>query len=376
MTSMILMNIFISPTVKLIILKPLKNLINLNKKMINKDFHTYHNIKIPRPIKIMQKIMVIFFVLTILILIFTPWQQTSRGSGYVIALDPNNRAQNINATVDGRIKQWFVSDGTKVKAGDKLVEIIDNDPQIIERLQAERNAKQRKYEVAKIASETSKLNFDRQSELFAKGLSSKKNVEDAKIEYKKLLSQAESASAEIAESSIKLARQESQLILAPRDGIILKVLASDSSTIVSAGDKIASFAPILQDPAIELYVNGNDIPLIYKGRKVRVQFEGWPAIQFSGWPEIAIGTFGAIVSSVDSAVSENGKFRVIAIKDPTEDWPDARFLNHGAKVYGWVLLNRVSLGYEIWRQLNGFPPDFDKNLKNSSLYIHHQENAK
>jgi RND family efflux transporter MFP subunit len=344
--------------------------------MINKDFYTYHKIKLPNPIKILQKLMIVFFLLTILILIFTPWRQTSRGFGYVIALDPNNRAQNINATVNGRIKQWFVSDGSKVKAGDKLVEIIDNDPLIIERLQAERNAKQRKYEVAKIASETSKLNFDRQNELFAKGLSSKKNVEDAKIEYKKLLSQTESASAEIAESSIKLARQESQLIVAPRDGIILKVLASDSSTIVKAGDKIASFAPILQDPAIELYVSGNDIPLIYKGRKVRVQFEGWPAIQFSGWPEMAIGTFGAIISSVDSAVSENGKFRVIATKDPDEDWPESRFLNHGAKVYGWVLLNQVSLGYEIWRQLNGFPPDFDKNLKNSSYYINHQENAR
>lgn len=344
--------------------------------MINKDFSSLDKIQIPNPIKILQKLMVIFFLLTTLILILTPWRQTSRGFGYVIALDPNNRAQNINATVNGRIKQWFVSDGSKVKAGDKLVEIIDNDPLIIERLQAERNAKQRKYEVAKIASETSKLNFDRQNELFSKGLSSKKNVEDAKIEYKKLLSQTESASAEIAESSIKLARQESQLIVAPRDGIILKVLASDSSTTVKAGDKIASFAPILQDPAIELYVNGNDIPLIYKGRKVRVQFEGWPAIQFSGWPEMAIGTFGAIVSSVDSAVSENGKFRVIAVKDPSEDWPESRFLNHGAKVYGWVLLNQVSLGYEIWRQLNSFPPDFDKNSKNSSYYINHHENTR
>ncbi|MFM6972413.1 MAG: transporter, partial [Alphaproteobacteria bacterium] len=80
-------------------------------------------------------------------------------------------------------------------------------------------------------------------------------------------------------------------------------------------------------------------------------------------PEVAVGTFGAIVSSVDSAVSENGKFRIIAIKDPVEDWPNSRFLNHGAKVYGWVLLNRVKLGYELWRQLNGFPPDFDKNSK-------------
>jgi multidrug efflux pump subunit AcrA (membrane-fusion protein) len=328
--------------------------------MDRKSFKTFNQIKIPQPIKSLKKIILISLILLILILVATPWRQTARGFGYVIALDPNNRAQNINATVNGRVNQWFVKDGSRVKEGDKIVEIVDNDPQIIERLKLEKSAKERKFEVAKIASDTSKLNFNRQTELFQKGLSSRKNVEDAKIEYKKLLSNVEHISGEIAEASIKLSRQESQLVTAPRDGVILKVLSSDNSTTVKMGDKIASFAQILQDPAIELYVSGNDIPLIYKGRKIRIQFEGWPAIQFSGWPEIAVGTFGAIVSAVDSAVSENGKFRIIAVKDPNEKWPDTRFLNHGAKVYGWVLLDSVQLGYELWRQINGFPPDFNE----------------
>jgi multidrug efflux pump subunit AcrA (membrane-fusion protein) len=344
----------------------------MNKNNNYLNYFSLHEINIPKPIKILQKIILITFLLITLILILTPWRQTAPGFGYVIAQDPNYRAQTINAPLNGKIKEWFVKDGSKVQAGDKLVEIVDNDPQIIEKLQAEKDAKYRKYDVAKIASETSKLNFDRQQELFQKGLSSKKNVEDAKIEYKKLLAQVESAYAEANESSIKLSRQKSQLITAPKDGIILKVLASDSSTTVELGQKIATFAPTLINPAIELYVNGNDIPLIQKGRKIRVQFEGWPAIQFSGWPEIAIGTFGAIVSSVDSAVSENGKFRIIAIKDPLERWPDNRFLNHGAKVYGWVLLNKVPLGYEIWRQLNGFPPDFDAGIKKNNYHLSHE----
>jgi hypothetical protein len=113
---------------------------------------------------------------------------------------------------------------------------------------------------------------------------------------------------------------------------------------------------------VEIYVSGNDIPLIAEGRKVRLQFEGWPVIQFSGWPSIAIGTFAGVVRSVDSSISENGKFRIIVKKSPGEEWPEQRFLRHGAKVYGWVLLNNVSLGYEIWRQLNSFPPSFDKAL--------------
>jgi multidrug resistance efflux pump len=335
--------------------------------MDRKSFKTFNQIKIPQPLKSLKKIILISLILLILILVATPWRQTARGFGYVIALDPNNRAQNINATVNGRVNQWFVKDGSRVKEGDKIVEIVDNDPQIIERLKLEKSAKERKFEVAKIASDTSKLNFNRQTELFQKGLSSRKNVEDAKIEYKKLLSNVEHISGEIAEASIKLSRQESQLVTAPRDGVILKVLSSDNSTTVKMGDKIATFAPILQDPAIELYVSGNDIPLIYKGRKIRIQFEGWPAIQFSGWPEIAVGTFGAIVSSVDSAVSENGKFRIIATKDPEENWPNSRFLNHGAKVYGWILLDNVKLGYELWRKINGFPPDFNEQIKSQNF---------
>ena len=328
------------------------------------DFNkTLTNIKIPRPIIVLQRIIIAFITLFTIIFAVLPWQQTARGFGYIIAFNPNNRAQSIHAPVNGRINKWFIKDGDKINEGDKIVEITDNDPLILDKLQADKNIKERKYLLAKTASETSKLNYNRQKELLEQGLSSRKNYEDAKIEYQKLLAATETANAELIDSSIKLSRQESSTILAPSKGTILKVLAGDNSTIVKSGDKIASFAPELQDPAVELYINGNDIPLVYEGRKVRLQFEGWPAIQFSGWPEIAIGTFSGIVSSVDSSVSENGKFRVIVSKDPAEKWPDSRFLKHGAKVYGWILLNKVKLGYELWRQINGFPPDFDSKTQ-------------
>ena len=141
-------------------------------------------------------------------------------------------------------------------------------------------------------------------------------------------------------------------------------MAGNNSTTVKAGDKIATFAPKLQEMAVELYVDGNDIPLVSQGRKVRLQFEGWPAMQFSGWPTLSVGTFAGIVSAVDASVSDNGKFRVIVVAENDHKWPDPHFLKHGAKVYGWILLNKVSIGYEIWRQINGFPADFDLNIAN------------
>jgi multidrug resistance efflux pump len=326
-------------------------------------FTSFKNIKTPKPLKILPKIILVFLTLIILILGLTPWQQTSKGFGHIIAIDPNNRAQNISAPISGRIKKWYVKDGFAVKKDDKLVEIVDNDPLILERIMSERDAKKRKFQVSQIASQTSKINYQRQEELFSKGLSSRRDFEEAKIEYKKLLAAEESSASELAESETKLSRQQNQIIYAPKDGVILKVLAGDNATVVHSGDKLATFAPNLSDPAVEIYVSGNDIPLIIEGKKVRLQFEGWPIVQFSGWPSLAIGTFGGVISSVDSLISENGKFRVIVKKDKNENWPDEKFLRHGAKAQAWILLNNVSLGYEFWRQLNSFPPSFDSELK-------------
>ncbi len=335
----------------------------------NKDIASFTNltkITLPNPLKIFAKIIIYALLMIVVILAITPWQQTSKGFGRIIANDPNDRAQEINSPIAGKIKKWHVRDGARVKQNDIIAEIVDNDPQILERIRAERDAKKRKLQVAQIASETVKINYDRQNDLFLKGLSSRRDFEEAKIEYKKLLSAAESAASELAESETKLSRQENQTIYAPKDGVVLQVLAGNSATIVKAGDKIATFAPDLIDPAIELYVSSNDIPLIYEGRKVRLQFEGWPAVQFSGWPSLAIGTFGGVVSAVDSSISENGKFRIIVKKAEGEEWPDQKFLRHGTKSYGWVLLNNVKLGYELWRQINSFPPEFDEqdSLKN------------
>jgi RND family efflux transporter MFP subunit len=344
----------------------------MNKEKELSSFKQLSEIRVPQPLRILAKTLVISFFALVLFLVITPWRQTSKGFGHVIASNPNNRTQNINASTSGRISKWYVSDGMRVKAGDKLAEIVDNDPLILDRLKTEKLAKEGKLGASQSAAQTAKINYERQQELYKKGLSSRREFEQAKIEYQKLLGTQQSDAAELAESQTKLSRQESQLITAPGDGTILKVLAGNNSTIVKAGDKIATFAPNLTDPAVELYVNGNDIPLIHEGRKVRLQFEGWPAVQFSGWPSISVGTFAGVVSSVDASISENGKFRVIVKKDGEENWPDNRFLRHGAKVYGWVLLNQVRLAYEIWRQINSFPPDFSEEIKGKN----DEENAK
>jgi hypothetical protein len=37
-----------------------------------------------------------------------------------------------------------------------------------------------------------------------------------------------------------------------------------------------------------------------------------------------------------------------------QPWP--RQVRMGSGVYGWTMLREVRVWYEVWRQLNGFPP--------------------
>ena len=228
----------------------------------------------PNWINILAKFLISFLVLFIIILTITPWQQTSQGTGKVIAFDPNDRVQNINSTVPGRINKWFVQDGSKVKSGEPIVEIIDNDPLFVERLKLERDSTLKKYEAAKAASETALLNFQRQEDLFNQGLSSRMKFEKAKIEYKKLLASEATAAASLAKAEVKFSRQQTQLITSPRDGTILRVLHGSGSVVVKEGDVLAVFVPSTVKPAAEIYINGNDLPLVEPGREVRLQFEG------------------------------------------------------------------------------------------------------
>jgi multidrug resistance efflux pump len=328
-------------------------------------FSVYETIIIPRPLRHITYILIFIIIFGTCFLILTPWIQTAFGNGIVTAVDPSERVQNITALVKGRIKKWYVHEGDKVKAGNPLVEIIDNDPHFIERLIEQRDAYRNSYEATYSATQTALLNYKRQKRLFSEGLTSKLDVEKSKINYKKYISEQQKAQAILQQAESKLSKQHAQIIYAPRDGMIVKTLASDLSTSVKTGDILATLVPSNIEPAVELYMHGIDIALIHKGRKVRLQFEGWPSIQFSGWPTTAIGTFGGIVTSVDPMVSSNARFRIIVRPDPNDKpWPKSHHLHYGARVKGWVLLEKVKLYYEFWRQLNAFPPEYvtDKNV--------------
>lgn len=314
---------------------------------------------LPEPAKLITRLVVIFFLFMTVFLIAIPWQQTSDGSGKVMAYLPQDRVQNIHATVTGRIKQWFVKEGSFVKKGEPIMEIMDIDPNYMARLKVEFAAVKSQYEAAQAVSKTAKFDYDRQTDLHSKGISSRKDMEQAIIAFRNAESEEAQALANFTQMQSRFSRQESQLVLAPTDGTIVRIQVGTSSVLVNQGQVVAIFVPKNRQLSAQIFIRGNDLPLVNEGRKVRLQFEGWPAIQFSGWPSVAVGTFGGVVTFVDQTANQDGLFRVIVLPDKGEKWPESRFIRQGTRVNGWILLNKVALGYELWRQFNGFPPSLE-----------------
>ncbi len=163
-------------------------------------------------------------------------------------------------------------------------------------------------------------------------------------------------------------RSDLHYIRAPQSGFINKALQSGIGETFKEGDRLVAIMPTEYDMAVETYVEPLDLPLIHPGEKVRIQFDGWPAIVFSGWPNLSYGTYGGEVVAIETFISDNGKYRILLAPDKDDQpWPKEIRVGSGANTI--ALLEDVPIWFELWRQLNGFPPNYyqpDGEMANSS----------
>jgi len=388
--------------------------------------------------RLFSRLLLLAFIAFVIGILWLPWRQFVSGAGRVIAFNPLDRRINIEAQVSGRVKHLHVTEGQRVKKGELIVEIQDNDPNLLNNLKAQREAiesrrdfahgrvesltaqitqqelakaqaidgAEQRVAAAKIAAETSQLNYNRTKDLFEKKLDSQRNLELATLSRDSTIAELKSAEAALKRTSndfdatiasthaskgtalsevataerdlsvidVQINQNLRQIVDAPRDGIVLSVEANDG-TYLRPGSLICVIIPETDSRFVEIMVDGNDMPLIHPrkdgqpGSPVRIAFEGWPAVQMIGWPQLAIGTFGGEVVFVDATDDGLGKFRVVV--GPMDDivnrgdgngpvtvgWPDKdRWLRQGARANAWIMLDQVPLWFEIWRQINGFPP--------------------
>ena len=398
----------------------------------------------------------LFFVLVFIL--FVPWTQNINTSGIVTTQFQEQRPQQINSIIPGKIIKWWVKEGDFVQKGDTIVELADTkddylDPRLIERTNDQLTAKKQKVDFydnkitnikgqliaieegfklkqaaiknkiqqleRKILIDSAELaaanvdlqvgtnqynragkmlndgiislvDYERRTQSFNKAkagfqekqqkfLNTKQDVLIARIELNtlkqdvndklfKLKGDIANSNTEKSTVIAEVAKNENELsnyrirgsqkwLLAPQTGQIIKAKKAGINEIVKEGEMIVEIVPNSFLYAVELFVKPMDLALINKGQDVRLQFDGYPAIVFSGWPNSSYGTFAGKISAIETNRNENGQFRVLIIPDQNEkNWPSNLKIGTGAQ--GFALLNDVPIWYELWRQLNGFPPDF------------------
>lgn len=406
----------------------------------------------------MMRTWLLSILAVIFILLFLPWRQNIQSSGTVTTLDPSDRPQTIQATIPGRIEQWYVREGERVRRGDTIVHLSEVKTEYfdtalvdrtLEQVEAKRFAitayeqkaaaladqiaamrreltlkrEQLTAEVAQtelklaslvaereqaaVALNIAQLQFDRTDTLFTIGVKTRTDVEDkrqklqesqAKMvaaenkvgeaerelevarlellnvvnEYNNKIAKAESdrfstfsdlyaAQGEVNKLEIQYEnyaqRRQFYFIIAPQDCYITQVLKPGLGETVKEGDPIVSIMPADFELAVSIYVKPMDLPLIHQNEEVRFIFDGWPAIVFTGWPDLSFGTYSGRVVGIDNNIGENGMYRVLVGPNPDDrPWPEA--LRPGSGARGVALLDQVPVWYELWRQLNGFPPDY------------------
>jgi multidrug resistance efflux pump len=221
---------------------------------------------------------------------------------------------------------------------------------------------------AKVISQENKLAISRQ-ELINARLELGSLQAEYQDKISKAISERSSAVSSLAEAQSELSklnnkfssieeRQDRYVVRAPQRGYVVRTMKAGIGENIKEGETIATLQPHNPERAVELYIRATDVPLVTIGREVRLEFDGWPALQFAGWPNASIGTFGGIVEVVDQVSSPTGQYRMLVRPKTGEDWPEV--IRIGSGVYGWVMLNNVPVWYELWRQLNGFPPDLNQ----------------
>ena len=399
---------------------------------------------------------VIFILL--LIMLWLPWTQNIRAKGSITTLLQEQRPQEINSIIAGKVIKWHIKEGDYVKEGDTLLQLGEVkieylDPELLNRTQEQLKAKQKSManynnkaytsevqmealkqglqfklrsienklaqQYLKVISDSNDVaaannewqvykrqqeaaiqmldsgaisltEFERRKVNYQNGmakrisaenkfLQDKQEINNLLIEknsaiqdYAEKISKAEgekfSAISNVAGTEAEVAklqnlyanydvRNQLYFIRAPQSGQVVKAKKAGIGEMVKEGEMVVSIVPNRVQYAVEMFVEPMDLPLISIGQKVRFVFDGFPAIVFSGWPQNSYGTFGGIVAAIETNVSANGKFRVLVKEaDPKKPWPKQLRLGGGAS--GIALLKDVKIYYELWRNINGFPPEY------------------
>jgi multidrug efflux pump subunit AcrA (membrane-fusion protein) len=399
-----------------------------------------------------------FFLAVGVVILFLPWTQNVKAKGTVTTLYQEQRPQQLNSPIPGRIVRWYVKNGDVVKKGDTIVQLTEvkedyMDPMLVDRTQQQVDAKKgvRNYYEAKVGTTEAQLaalnssrelklqqlkvklgqlnnklaaeqaeleaatnelklsgdQYERQKKMYDEGLVSLTQFQQRSVSYQNALAKKTAAENKLAQTQQELitvnleqnatvqdyteklskiqgerfqsmgqiesstgdiVKLENQMtnykirqglyhVIASQDGQVVQLNKAGIGEILKDGESIGSIVPAHVNYAVEIFIKPVDLPLVKPGQKVMCVFDGFPAIVFSGWPNTSYGIFAGKVIAVESNITTNGLFKALVVEEKgKKPWPPQ--IKMGAGVQAIAILNDVPVWYELWRNINGFPPDY------------------
>ncbi|MFZ9431754.1 MAG: HlyD family secretion protein [Bacteroidia bacterium] len=87
-------------------------------------------------------------LVVVLLGLFLPWRQNIQATGKVITLLPNQRPQEVQSNIAGRVSVWKIKEGDFIKKGDTVVVLTEIkteylDPKLLEQTELQINAKEK-----------------------------------------------------------------------------------------------------------------------------------------------------------------------------------------------------------------------------------------
>ena len=224
-------------------------------------FKTLAGMRAPRFAVVVAWMVTIGIAIAVAIMALVPWLQTASGFGQVVALDPDERQQQVTALVPGRVDRWYVKDGQRVARGDPIARVVDLDPDLLSRLAAERAQVQAEIASVEQSRAVAGIDVARTRQLLAEGLGSRRDYEQTQIKVADTGAKLAESRAKLNRIDIALNRQSAQVVRAPRDGRLQQLNAASGSAMVSAGTVLAVVAPERVERAVEVFVRAQRLQL-------------------------------------------------------------------------------------------------------------------
>ena len=196
-------------------------------------------------------------------------------SGYIVA----QRKASVSSKGTGVLVYLGVVEGDKVKAGQIIARLDDRD--IVAQLDEAKSGLQLyKAQMTEVEN-----NYNREKELFARGLSSQQSLDQVESAYKSLLANIDIAEARIRAAEVSL---ENMIIRAPFDGTVLTKNAEVGEIVAPFGASTTSRAAVvtiadMNSLMVEADVSESNIEKIKQGQDCEITLDSNPGKRYQGY---------------------------------------------------------------------------------------------